>query len=103
MTTLLGSAEQREEDLAVGVGAHGVRDLGGEQADLLDDRLERGDEREHDPAAGVGLELAGATGRRAAQPLEQLRGRLAPAVVVAGEELRRGASRPARARRCGVG
>ena len=47
----LGVAEQRQEDRAVRVGADGVRDLGGEQPDLCDERAEGGDERDRDLAA----------------------------------------------------
>ena len=40
-------AEQAQEDLPVGVAAHGAGDLAGELADLLDDRLKRRDQAEH--------------------------------------------------------
>ena len=57
--TLLGALEQRGEDLAVGVLAHGSGDLTLELADRCHDRLKRRDEREHDRAARVAFKLAG--------------------------------------------
>ena len=53
------------------VGADGAGDLAGEQAYLLDQWLEGGDEREHDGAAGFELGFAGAALRGAAEPDEQ--------------------------------
>ncbi|HYU62091.1 MAG TPA: hypothetical protein VEK39_15155 [Solirubrobacterales bacterium] len=82
----LGVAEERAEDRPVGVGVERAADLAGQQLDLLDDRLERGDEAEHDLAASLAFELAGPAGGRLAQPLQQLAGVPAAGVAVAGEE-----------------
>ena len=38
-----GITEEREEDLAVGMGPHGIGDPRVEQADLLDDRTQDGE------------------------------------------------------------
>src|ERR1700730_5516498 len=82
----LGIAEQRTERLAVeGIGEGGA-DLAGEFADAGDDRLECGDEGEHDLAAGLGLELVCATRGGATQAGEKLARGLAPGVAVASEE-----------------
>ena len=82
----LGVAEEREEDAAVVVGADGAGDLAGQELDLLDQGLERGDECEDDGAAGLELGLAGAAFWRRAEPGEQLVGASAAAVAVAGQE-----------------
>ena len=79
-------AEEREEDVAVVVGADGAGDLAGQELDLLDQGLERGDECEDDGAAGLELGLAGAAFWRRAEPGEQLVGASAAAVAVAGQE-----------------
>ena len=63
-----------------------VADLDSQLADPGDDRLKRGDGRQHDLATGLGLELAGASLRPAAQPAEQCAGGLAAGVTVALEE-----------------
>ena len=81
-----GVAEQREEDLAVGVLAHGGGDLLGELLDLLDQRLDRGDQGEHERAAGGELGLADAPLGRAPELREQLGGLLATGVALAREE-----------------
>ena len=99
MTTDLGVAEEREEDLAVGVAAEGAGDLAGQELDLLDERLERGDEAEHDGAAGFASRASPARPcGRGAQPGEQFGGAAAAAVAVAGEE----AGEPLRAEPAGV-
>ena len=50
------------------------------------DRLQRGDERQHDLAVGLHLELAGAPLRAGSQPREQLPGGFAARVAVALEK-----------------
>jgi hypothetical protein len=50
---------------------------------IRDDRLQRGDQRQDDLAAGLHLELAGAPLGPVAQPGEQLARGLAARVVVA--------------------
>ena len=49
---------------------------------IRDDRLQRRDERQHDLAAGLGLELAGASLSAGPEPLEQLAGGLAAVVAL---------------------
>src|SRR5713226_1273353 len=56
----LGVAEERAEDGAVGVVVEQAADLAGQEADLLDQRSERGGEGEHDLSASLAFELAGA-------------------------------------------
>jgi hypothetical protein len=85
----LGIAKEQEEDRAVGMGSHGVGDLGGEEPYLLDDRLEGGHQREHRRPARLRLDLTCSATRRAAQPSEEFGGLLPAAVAVAGEEGRK--------------
>jgi hypothetical protein len=91
-------AEERLEDLPVGVVGEQAADLAGRQSGLLDERLERCDQAEHDRSARLRLELALSSLRRRAQPAGQLGGADAPAVAVAGEE----ASKPLGAEPAGV-
>src|SRR4029079_16096364 len=51
-------AEERGDDLAVGVGLDGVLDGGGERLDLSDERAEDGDEGADTVAPGLGLHLS---------------------------------------------
>ena len=81
-----GVAKQRQEDLAVSVAADGAGDLALELADALDQRAQRGGQREHDPAPGFALEFAGAALGRAAQAGHQLDRLRAARVGVAGQE-----------------
>src|SRR5215217_3283306 len=43
----VGVAKEREEDLAVGMGSHSTGDARFKQPDLLDDRTQSGEQREH--------------------------------------------------------
>jgi hypothetical protein len=72
----------------VGMRLERVADLDRQLADPGDDRLKRGDERQHDLAGGLRLELAGASLGAASQPREQLARRLAARVAVALEKRR---------------
>jgi hypothetical protein len=85
----LGAAEQREEDLAIGMGAYGASDLGTEELDLLDQRPEGGDERQDDRSASLHLEFAGGADGRFAQTCEEVGDRAPTAVTVPGEEARK--------------
>jgi hypothetical protein len=71
-------AEERLEDLPVGVVGEQAADLAGRQSGLLDERLERCDQAEHDRSARLRLELARSSARRRAQPAGQLGGADAP-------------------------
>ena len=64
----------------------GVLDARGELGDLGDEVLERGRERSHEFALGLGFEFTGVAGGRGAQAREQLGGAAAAAVAMLGEE-----------------
>ena len=80
--------EQGAERGTVGVILEGLADLGGQLADLLDDRLQRADDCEHDLPAGLGFELAGAPFRGVAQAAQQLAGGAPTGVAVPVKERR---------------
>jgi hypothetical protein len=63
-----------------------IGDLAGEPCDLVDERAQRRDQREHDPAARADLGRAGAPAGRAAQARQQLVRAAATAVVLALQE-----------------
>ena len=88
MTNTVGIFEQREEDLTVGMGAHGGGDLPLELIDLSDQRLERRDQAEHELPARVQLRFADPAFGRASELREQLRGFLGAGVMLACEERR---------------
>jgi len=67
-------------------GMNRALDLARQEADLLDQRRERLDEREHDRPPRLGLGLPAVACRGAAEPLEQCSGLRPAAVGVAREE-----------------
>src|SRR5664279_1557042 len=79
-------AEQRQEDLTVGVLSQRGRDLLSELLDLVDERRDRRDQREHDRPARDHLRVADASFGRTPELREQLGGLLPSRVVLAGEE-----------------
>jgi hypothetical protein len=88
-----------EEGAGVGVFGERAGDLAGQESDLLDERLERGDEAKHECGLRPCLELAGSAGGCLTQPGEQLWGAAPTGVDVAGEEARQ----PFLAKRARVG
>ena len=81
-----GAAEQREEDGAVGMLAHGGGDLALELVDRSDDRFKRRDQREHRRAAGLAFERSGPALGRATELGQQFGRRLVAAVALARQE-----------------
>ena len=96
-----GAAEQREEDGAVGMLAHGGGDLALELVDRSDDRFKRRDQREHRRAAGLALSAPGPALGRATELGQQFGRRLVAAVALARQRWRR--CWPTTARRRGLG
>jgi hypothetical protein len=68
------AAKERPKDLSVRMRIQSLGDLRVKPGDLAADRLKRGHEREHDLPTRRGLDLAGVTRRRLAQPFQQLAG-----------------------------
>src|SRR5215204_5724314 len=82
----VGVAKEREEDLAVGMGSHSTGDARFKQPDLLDDRTQSGEQREHcSPARRLLCHLCPSPGG-SSQFGEQFCGGLPSAVAMAGEE-----------------
>ena len=71
---LLGSRKKRWKIGPSGWASEGVGDLAGEPADLLDEGAQRGDQAEHDVAAGVAFEFAGVALGALAEAFDQLGG-----------------------------
>src|SRR5205085_12691536 len=74
------------ERLAVGVVAQGAADLGGQLRDPADDRLECGDEREHDRPSSFRLKRLGAAFGGVLDAGEQFARGTAATVAVTREE-----------------
>ena len=82
----LGVLEQGPEGVAVGVIVQRSTDLAGQLADTRHERLERGDQRQHDLPARLGLQLARSALGGAPEPVQQLLWAATAAVAVTRQE-----------------